>query len=228
MKGVTKRFPGVLANYRVDFDVRAGEVHALLGGETGRCKSTLMKVLYGMNAPDEGEIWLNGQAGDHHLADRRHRHGIGMIHQHFMLVETLTVAENVALGLPSSRGPLTDWTAYPSASRIGGGLRPAGGTQPYIWQLAVGQKQRVEILQGVCTGRRLLILDEPDSRAHTTGGRRVLYHAMRQMTREDTPSSLSRTNCMSAGHLQRVTVLRDGKRVTVAVLMAAPRRAWRR
>ena len=107
LKGVTKRFPGVLANDRVDFDVRAGEVHALLG-ENGAGKSTLMKVLYGMYAPDEGEIWINGSQASIASPTDAIEKGIGMIHQHFMLVETLTVAENVSLGLPSSRGPLTD------------------------------------------------------------------------------------------------------------------------
>ena len=107
MKGIVKRFPGVLANDHVDFDVRAGEVHALLG-ENGAGKSTLVKILYGMYAPDEGEIWLNDELVSIHSPTNAIDLGIGMIHQHFMLVETLTVAENVALGLPSSRGPLTD------------------------------------------------------------------------------------------------------------------------
>ena len=107
MTGISKRFPGVLANDRVDFDVRAGEVHALLG-ENGAGKSTLMKVLYGMYEPDQGEIRLNGKPVSINSPTDAIDLGIGMIHQHFMLVESLTVAENVALGLPSSRGLLTD------------------------------------------------------------------------------------------------------------------------
>ena len=107
MRGITKRFPGVLANDTVDFDVKAGEVHALLG-ENGAGKSTLMKVLYGMYHPDEGQILLNGKPVVLNSPTDAINLGIGMIHQHFMLVETLTVAENVALGLPSTRGPLTD------------------------------------------------------------------------------------------------------------------------
>ena len=107
MRGITKRFPGVLANDRVDFDVCSNEVHALLG-ENGAGKSTLMKILYGMYHPDEGEILLNGKPVTIDSPNDSIHLGIGMIHQHFMLVQSLTVAENVALGLPSSRGPLID------------------------------------------------------------------------------------------------------------------------
>src|SRR5512138_1230566 len=107
MRGISKRFPGVLANDHVDFDVKSGEVHALLG-ENGAGKSTLMKILYGMYHPDDGEILLNGRPVTIASPTDAIKLGIGMIHQHFMLVQTLTVAENVALGLPSSRGALTD------------------------------------------------------------------------------------------------------------------------
>src|SRR5215210_6093184 len=107
MRGISKRFPGVLASDHVDFDVQSGEVHALLG-ENGAGKSTLMKILYGLYHPDEGEILLNGKAVHISSPNDSINRGIGMIHQHFMLVQTLTVAENVALGLPSSRGALTD------------------------------------------------------------------------------------------------------------------------
>src|SRR5512142_2154563 len=107
MRGIVKRFPGVLANDGVDFDVNAGEVHALLG-ENGAGKSTLMRQLYGMYQPNEGQILIDGIPQVFRSPADAIRAGIGMIHQHFMLVPTLTVAENVALGLPSSRGPLLD------------------------------------------------------------------------------------------------------------------------
>ena len=97
MTGITKRFPGVVANDRVDFDVRTGEIHTLFG-ENGAGKSTLMRVLYGLYRPDEGEIKINGEQVAITSPANAIRHGIGMIHQHFMLVNTLTVAENVALG----------------------------------------------------------------------------------------------------------------------------------
>jgi len=112
MRGITKIFPGVLANESVDFSVHAGEVHALLG-ENGAGKTTLMKILYGLYHADEGQILLNDKPVEILSPTDAISQGIGMIHQHFMLVESLTVAENVALGLRSSREPLTDlWLDY--------------------------------------------------------------------------------------------------------------------
>ncbi len=161
MRSVTKRFPGVLANDRVDFEVRSGEIHALLG-ENGAGKSTLMNILYGLYQADEGQIFLNGKQVKIQSPTDAIKNGIGMIHQHFMLVETLTVAENVALGLESSREPLTDLDRV--SERI---LELAGlyglemDPDAYIWQLSVGQRQRVEIMKALYRGAALLILDEP-------------------------------------------------------------------
>jgi general nucleoside transport system ATP-binding protein len=161
MLNITKRFPGVIANRNVNFDVRAGEVHALLG-ENGAGKSTLMKILYGLYQPEEGKIKLDGKDVTIHSPVDSIGLGIGMIHQHFMLVESLTVAENVALGLPSSRGILTDLDKV--SERILE-LAEIYGLQvdpnAYIWQLAVGQQQRVEIIKALYRGAALLILDEP-------------------------------------------------------------------
>src|SRR5512143_1476660 len=155
MFGITKRFPGVLANDHVDFDVVSGEVHALLG-ENGAGKSTLMKILYGMYHPDEGEILLNGKPVSISSPIDAINLGIGMIHQHFMLVQTLTVAENVALGLPSSRGALTDLQRVAKrivelADLYGLRIEP----DAYIWQLSVGQQQRVEIIKALYRGPAL-------------------------------------------------------------------------
>ncbi len=161
MKGITKRFPGVVANDRVDFDVYAGEVHTLLG-ENGAGKSTLMKVLYGFFPPDEGEILIDGEVVTIDSPTAAIEHSIGMIHQHFMLVPTLTVAENVALGLKSGRGALTDLDVVSIrilelADRYGLELDPSA----LIWQLSVGERQRVEIIKALYREARLLILDEP-------------------------------------------------------------------
>lgn len=213
LKGVTKRFPGVLANDSVDFDVRAGEVHALLG-ENGAGKSTLMKVLYGLYAPDEGEIWLNGKRVDIASPTDAIDQGIGMIHQHFMLVETLTVAENVALGLPSSRGPLTDLDRVTKrilelADVYGLRVDP----DAYIWQLAVGQKQRVEILKALYRGAALLILDEPTA-VLTPQEVDEFFVTLRQMTQDGHAIIFISHKLHEVIDIcDRVTVLRDGKRV---------------
>ncbi len=161
MKGITKRFPGVLAGDHIDFDVRAGEVHTLLG-ENGAGKSTLMKILYGLYQQDEGEILLHGKPVKLTSPADAIAHGIGMIHQHFMLVPTLTVAENVALGLKSTRGPLTD---LKNVSRRITQLSKTFGLKiypdAYIWQLSVGERQRVEIIKALYRDASILILDEP-------------------------------------------------------------------
>ena len=161
MRGITKRFPGVVANDGVNFEVRAGEVHTLLG-ENGAGKSTLMKILYGLYQQDEGEILLHGEPV--RLTSPAHaiEHSIGMIHQHFMLVPTLTVAENVALGLKSSRGALTDLKQVSARIRelsdtFGLHVRP----EEYVWQLSVGERQRVEIIKALYRDASILILDEP-------------------------------------------------------------------
>src|SRR3970282_1137006 len=143
MVNIVKRFPGVLANDHINFDAYSGEVHALLG-ENGAGKSTLMRILYGLYQQDTGEIRINAKPVSIESPLDAIRIGIGMIHQHFMLVESLTVAENVALGLPSSRGPLTDLDRVSKrivelAKIYGLKIDP----DAYIWHLSVGQQQRV-------------------------------------------------------------------------------------
>ncbi|MBN1262510.1 MAG: ABC transporter ATP-binding protein [Anaerolineae bacterium] len=213
LKGIVKRFPGVLANDHIDFEVCSGEVHALLG-ENGAGKSTLMKILYGLYSPDEGEIWLNGKRVEIHNPTDAINLGIGMIHQHFMLVETLTVAENVALGLPSSRGPLTDLERVSKrilelADIYGLDVDP----EAYIWQLAVGQRQRVEIIKALYRGAALLILDEPTA-VLTPQEVDEFFVTIRQMV-EDGHSVIFISHKLHEvlAISQRVTVLRDGRRI---------------
>jgi len=181
MIGITKRFPGVVANDHVDFDVRRGEIHTLFG-ENGAGKSTLMRVLYGLYRPDEGEIKMNGERITISSPADAIRQGIGMIHQHFMLVDTLTVAENVALGEKSSRGPLTD------LGRVSARIRELAETyglhvdpQAIIWQLSVGERQRVEIIKALYRNVSLLVLDEPTA-VLTPREVDELFVVLRQMT----------------------------------------------
>jgi len=210
MVNITKRFPGVIANSRVNFDVSAGEVHALLG-ENGAGKSTLMKVLYGMYQPEEGYVKLDGKQVEIHSPVDSIDLGIGMIHQHFMLVESLTVAENVALGLPSSRGFLTDLDKV--SERIMELAEIYGllvDPDTYIWQLAVGQQQRVEILKALYRGAALLILDEPTA-VLTPQEVDEFFVTMRQMISDGHSLIFISHKLHEVLEIsQRVSVLRDG------------------
>jgi ABC-type uncharacterized transport system ATPase subunit len=213
MRGITKRFPGVLASDRIDFDVKSGEVHALLG-ENGAGKSTLMKILYGLYHPDEGEILLNGKPVSINSPNDSISLGIGMIHQHFMLVPTLTVAENVALGLPSSRGALTDLDRVSKrilelAAIYGLKIDPA----IYVWQLSVGQQQRVEIIKALYRGAALLILDEPTA-VLTPQEVDELFVIMKQMVKDGHALIFISHKLHEVVEISnRVTVLRDGRKM---------------
>lgn len=162
MRGITKIYPnGVVANREVDFEVRAGEVHALVG-ENGAGKTTLMKILYGLEQPDGGQIRLRGQPIRLRSPNDAMRWGIGMVHQNFMLVPGFTVAENVVLGREPARRGLLDRR---EAARIVQALSAAYGLQldpdTRIEELSVGLRQRVEILKALYRGAEILILDEP-------------------------------------------------------------------
>jgi ABC-type uncharacterized transport system ATPase subunit len=211
MRGIVKQFPGVLANDRVDFDVRAGEIHALLG-ENGAGKSTLMKILYGLYRPDGGQILVNGEMTLIHSPTDAIHLGIGMIHQHFMLVDTLSVAENVALGLPSSRGPMLDLEVVTEHIRELTGIY---GLQvdptALVWQLAVGEQQRVEILKTLYRGADLLILDEPTA-VLTPQEVNELFNTLRRMAQDGhTLIFISHKLHEVLAISDRVTVLRDGQ-----------------
>ncbi|MEM7133573.1 MAG: ABC transporter ATP-binding protein [Chloroflexota bacterium] len=211
MQGIVKRFPGVLANDRVDFDVHAGEIHALLG-ENGAGKSTLMKILYGLYQPDEGQILLNERPIQIHSPTDSIGYGIGMIHQHFMLVNNLTVAENVALGLKESSGLRLDLEAVSSridelSSRYGLTIEP----QSVISDLAVGERQRVEIVKALYRGAALLVLDEPTA-VLTPQEVDELFSIFRQMVQDGHALIFISHKLNEIFALtDRVTVLRDGR-----------------
>jgi simple sugar transport system ATP-binding protein len=158
--GVVKSFPGVVANDHVDFDVRVGEIHALLG-ENGAGKSTLMNVLAGLYRPDSGGVRVGGRDVDFRSPRDAIAAGIGMVHQHFTLVPSQTVAENVLLGLDRPRFRLDLRRTEAEVTALAGkvGLRVDPGAR--VWQLSVGEQQRVEIVKLLFHGARVLILDEP-------------------------------------------------------------------
>jgi simple sugar transport system ATP-binding protein len=161
LEGIVKRFPGVVANDGVDLAVRRGTIHALVG-ENGAGKSTLMKILYGMQPPDEGTMRVNGEPAAFRSPKDAITAGIGMVHQHFMLADQLTVAENVILGSePSSLGRIDQQAADERITELGGAYGLDVDPEELVGSLGVGARQRVEIIKVLYRGARILILDEP-------------------------------------------------------------------
>jgi general nucleoside transport system ATP-binding protein len=161
LRGITKIFPGVIANSDVNLVVTPGTVHAVVG-ENGAGKSTLMKTLYGMHRPDEGQVFVDGKEVKFHSPSDAIAQGIGMVHQHFKLADNLTVLENVVLGSEPRRGLRLDFAEASRrileiSDRYGLGVRP----EVMVESLGVGDRQRVEILKVLFRGARTLILDEP-------------------------------------------------------------------
>jgi simple sugar transport system ATP-binding protein len=160
MKNIIKRFPGVLANDRVNFELRRGEIHALLG-ENGAGKSTLMNVLAGLYRAESGSILLNGKPVNFSSPRDAIQAGIGMVHQHFMLVPSQTVTENILLGLDDPRFFLKLAEYDQKIEKLGNQFGLKVDPRAKIWQLSVGEQQRVELLKMLYRGAQVLIMDEP-------------------------------------------------------------------
>src|SRR5699024_11232082 len=158
VEGVTKRFPGVVANDQVTFAVRRGTVHAVVG-ENGAGKSTLMKMLYGVQRPDEGTIRIGGEEVALHTPADAIEHGVGMVFQHFMLADNLTVLENVVLGAEKLHG--IGARARAEIRRISEEYGLDVDPEALVADLGVGARQRIEILKVLYRGARTIILDEP-------------------------------------------------------------------
>ena len=212
MRGITKRFPGVLANDHIDFELRAGEIHALLG-ENGAGKTTLMNSLYGFYQPDEGEIYLRGKKIVLKSPSDAIALGIGMVHQHFMLVPSLTVIENVILGLKSPKEPLLNIKeAEKRIKEISDkyclGVKP----EARIYQLSIGEQQRIEILKALYRGAQILILDEPTATL-TPQETKELIAIMKSLAKENLAVIPFITHKMPEvmAVSDRVTILRQGK-----------------
>ena len=211
--GITKRFPGIVANDHVDFDLGKGEVHALLG-ENGAGKSTLMNILYGLYHPDEGEIRLNGKRIRIDSPRDAIDHGIGMVHQHFMLIPVMTVAENIVLATEPTKGPFLDLASAEKrvqelSTQYGLTVRP----EAKVATISVGMQQRAEILKALYRGAEILILDEPTAvltpqeaselftiiRSLQEGGKSIIFisHKLNEVLEI----------------ADRITVLRQGKKI---------------
>jgi general nucleoside transport system ATP-binding protein len=213
LRGITKQFPGVVANDRVDFELRKGEVHALLG-ENGAGKSTLMNILYGLYHPDEGEILLNSKpvriASPRDAIDL----GIGMVHQHFMLIPVMTVAENIVLANEPTNGPFLDLAGAEErvrelSSRFGLAVRP----EARVASISVGMQQRAEILKALYRGAEILILDEPT--AVLTPQEAGELFAITRSLQADGRSIIFISHKLNEvlEIADRITVLRQGKKV---------------
>ena len=212
LRSITKRFPGVLANDRVDFDLRRGEVHALLG-ENGAGKSTLMNVLYGLYQPDEGEILVRGEVVKMSSPKEAISRGIGMVHQHFMLIPVMSVAENIVLAVePRQAGVLLDYgaarrTVKHLAQSFGFAIDP----DALVQDITVGQQQRVEILKALYRRADILILDEPTA-VLTPQEAVELFGILRTLTREGMSIVFISHKLNEVLDIaDRVTVLRRGK-----------------
>ncbi|HKK66352.1 MAG TPA: ABC transporter ATP-binding protein, partial [Clostridia bacterium] len=214
MRGITKRFPGVVANDHVDLELFPGEVLALLG-ENGAGKSSLMNVLAGLYRPDEGVIFIRGEKVQIDSPRDAMNLGVGMVHQNFMVVDTMTVAENIILGLK-------DVSVIPDMGKISERIREISShynlkvdPNAYIWQLGVGEQQRVEILKQIYRGAEILILDEPTA-VLTPQESEELNNILRQMTSEG-KAAIFITHKMEEviAFSDWVRVLQGGKLVTV-------------
>jgi len=214
LRGITKQFPGVLANDHVDFDLRHGEVHALLG-ENGAGKSTLMSILYGLYTADSGEILMNGKHVTISSPKDAIELGIGMVHQHFMLIPVMTVTENIVLANePVKAGVLIDEKAAERrVADVAATFKFAVDPHARIENITVGQQQRVEIMKALYRNASIVILDEPTA-VLTPQEAQELFEILRTLTREGISVIFISHKLNEVLEIaDRITVLRRGKRV---------------
>ncbi len=227
LRGITKRFPAVVANDRVDFEAAKGEVHALLG-ENGAGKTTLSNILTGLYRPDEGEILLSGRPVEFHSPRDAIAAGIAMVHQHFRLVSPFTVAENVVLGDQRDIGRAFRLRPRAIEQRVAELSRRYGlavDPRARIWQLSVGEQQRVEVLKALYQEARILILDEPTA-VLTPQEADALFETVRAMAADGrTVIFISHKLHEVKAVADRVTVLRRGRSLATVAASDATQRS---
>src|SRR5688500_18238733 len=213
LRGITKQFPGVLANDDIDFDLTRGEVHALLG-ENGAGKSTLMSILYGLYSADEGEILLNGKPLTTSSPRAAIDAGIGMVHQHFMIIPEMTVDENILLAAEPTKGPFLDYdSAREKVREISRLFGLVVSPESRLESISVGQQQRVEILKALYRGAEILILDEPTA-VLTPQEAKELFDIVRSLQAEGKSIIFISHKLNEVLEIaDRITVLRRGKTV---------------
>ena len=228
LRGITKRFGSLVANNAIDFELKRGEIHALLG-ENGAGKSTLMNVLYGLLQPDEGEILVNGEKAEIHSPRQAMNLGIGMVHQHFMLVPVMTVAENLVLGAEPRNGPLLDYKAAARRTReLSERFGLAVNPDAKVENLSVGTQQRVEILRALFGGAKMLVLDEPTA-VLTAQESQDLFRVLRALQEEGTSIVFISHKLNEVLEISdRVTVLRRGEKIDTVVTEGSSERSLAR
>ena len=210
MQDITKRFPGVLANDRISLDCRKGEVLGLLG-ENGAGKTTLMNILYGLHQPDNGKILVDGQHVQITSPSKAIQYGIGMVHQHFKLVDTLTALENIVLGIPSKKALLDLAPARERLLKLCEEYQLFVDPDTEIWRLPVGQQQWVEILKALYRNAKVLVLDEPTA-VLTPAESDQLCRAIRLLTEQGRSVVFISHKLREVMEItDRVTIIRDGK-----------------
>jgi general nucleoside transport system ATP-binding protein len=228
LRGITKRFGSLVANNAIEFELKRGEIHALLG-ENGAGKSTLMNVLYGLHQPDEGEILLDGTEVEIHSPRQAINLGIGMVHQHFMLVPVMSVAENLVLGAEPRNGLLLDYkTAARRTRELSERFGLAVDPDAKVENLSVGTQQRVEILRALFGGAKVLVLDEPTA-VLTAQESQDLFRILRELQAEGTSIVFISHKLNEVLEISdRVTVLRRGEKIDTVVTEGSTERSLAR
>lgn len=212
MRGITKRFPGMIANDQIEFLVEKGEIHSLLG-ENGAGKTTLMKILFGLYQPDGGSIKINGNEIKHQTAVKAFEMGLGMVHQHFMLIDNMTVWENIVLGSEPGNFMIDRKKGKEIVKHLSEKYHFDLDVDAKISEISVGMKQRVEILKTLYRGAEIIILDEPTAVLTPLEVEQLLQILLEMKKEGKTIIFITHKLKETMAVSDHVTILRSGKSV---------------